>query len=68
MKIGNYAVIGAGAVIASHVPEKAVVVGNPARIVECRNLPEYDETSVYPGVPFLQDFLSENKIVKRKTE
>ena len=32
--IGDRAVIGAGAVVARDVPEKAVAVGNPARVVE----------------------------------
>lgn len=33
-KIGNNAIIGAGAVIIRDVPENAVVVGNPGRILE----------------------------------
>lgn len=31
--IGNYAVIGAGAVVVKDVPERGIVAGNPARIV-----------------------------------
>lgn len=66
VKIGDYAVIGAGTVVASHVPEKAVVVGNPARIVKYRDLSEYDETSVYPGEIKKRNFQPENKITKEK--
>jgi serine acetyltransferase len=33
ISIGDHAVIGAGAVVVDDVPERAVVVGNPARIV-----------------------------------
>lgn len=33
VKIGNNAVVGAGSVVIRDVPENAVVVGNPARVV-----------------------------------
>ena len=31
--IGEYAMVGAGAVVTKDVPPKAVVVGNPAKII-----------------------------------
>lgn len=34
--IGDYSVIGAGAVIAKNVPVGAIVIGNPARIIKYR--------------------------------
>jgi len=36
--IGNGCVIGAGSVVTKNVPDFAVVVGNPARIVKIRNV------------------------------
>ena len=35
--VGNYAVIGAGSVVVSNVPEFAIVAGNPAQIIKYRN-------------------------------
>lgn len=42
IKIGKWSVIGAGSVILKDVPDYAVVVGNPGRIVKF-NLPEINE-------------------------
>lgn len=40
--IGNNATIGAGAVVVKDVPENAVVVGNPAKIIKYRDMEVYD--------------------------
>jgi len=34
IKIGNFAIVGAGAVVTKDVPAKAIVVGNPARVLK----------------------------------
>jgi acetyltransferase-like isoleucine patch superfamily enzyme len=38
VKISDYAVVGAGSVVTANVPEGAIVVGNPARIIKWRNV------------------------------
>ena len=37
LKIGKWATIGAGAVVIKDVPDYAVVVGNPGRIIKIGN-------------------------------
>ena len=37
IKIGEYALIGAGAVVIKDIPDRAIVVGNPARIIGWMN-------------------------------
>lgn len=38
IKIGNNSVIGAGAVVITDVPDNAVVVGNPAKVVKYKDI------------------------------
>ena len=44
--VGNNAVIGAGSVVVKNVPEGAVVVGNPARVIRITNTALF---SIYDG-------------------
>jgi len=39
VKIGDHAVIGAGAVVAKDIPPWGIAVGNPARVIRYRNQP-----------------------------
>lgn len=42
--IGEYALVGAGAVVTKDVPDRAVVVGNPAKIIKTiDDIPDYRE-------------------------
>lgn len=52
VKIGDYAVIGAGAIVNKNVPRGAIVVGNPARIINFRDLNKIlKDTRVIPDYP-----------------
>lgn len=60
--IEDYAVVGAGSIVLSNVPTKAIVAGNPARIIKYRDLAEtdlYQEIPPYPEQSFITegDFL-----------
>ncbi len=65
VKIHDYAVIGAGSVVTAHVPEKAIVGGNPARILQFRseiniNAPIKDFRARY------EDYIPETQVCKLK--
>jgi len=55
LRIGQHAMVGAGAVVTRSVPPYAIVVGNPARITGYTNAPKTAgaerETSVFPSTP-----------------
>lgn len=40
VKIGNGAIIGAKAVVANDIPDYAIAVGNPAKVIRYRFLPQ----------------------------
>ncbi len=67
VKIGNFAVVGAGSVVSRHVPEGAIVAGNPAKILRYRKIPPLDKEIVekYPyWEDVFKDFLPPEKILK----
>ena len=43
IEVGQYAMVGAGAVVTKNIPEYVVVVGNPARVIG--KVPDYDKCS-----------------------
>ena len=63
--IGKGAVIGAGAVVAKDVPDYAVVVGNPAKIVKYRNKDIFEKL-YNEKEPFVYAKLGHKKKVRQK--
>lgn len=63
VKIGIGAVVGAGAVVAKDVPDYAVVVGNPGKIVKYRNAKVFNQL-LEDGNPFVYNKLGHKKIDK----
>jgi UDP-2-acetamido-3-amino-2,3-dideoxy-glucuronate N-acetyltransferase len=67
--IGKFAFIGAGAVVTKHVPDYALVVGNPARQIgwmsEYGHRLEFDKDGVAVCEESSQKYKLENNIVKR---
>jgi maltose O-acetyltransferase len=49
VRIGQGAVVGAGAVVSKDVPSWAVVVGNPAKVVRLRKQISADDTRMAPS-------------------
>lgn len=68
VQIGDYSVVGAGSVVTAHVPEKAIVAGNPARIIGYRQFEFRNEVPSYPeGAEIInQGFLPLTHICKKK--
>lgn len=73
VKVGDFSVVGAGSVVTSHVPNGAVVAGNPAKILRYRDLKEVMakeqwKQDNYPNdaVIIRENFLEEEKIANTK--
>ena len=67
VSIGNGAIIGAGAVVAKDIPDYAVAVGNPAKVIKFRNKEEYDKLS-NDEEPFVYEKLGHGKVFRKKSE
>ena len=63
--IGKGAIIGAGAVISKDVPDYAVVVGNPAKIVKYRDKDIFEKL-YSEKEPFVYNKLGHKKEIKQK--
>lgn len=67
--IGKYAFIGAGAVVTKHVPDFALVVGNPAKQIgwmsEFGHRLEFDKNGIAKCPESEQEYKLENNIVTR---
>lgn len=69
--IGDYSVVGAGAVVNRHVPEGAIVAGNPARIIKFRddlfNIKRNRDIPAYPDAATIQKlgFLEKDKVCRK---
>ena len=59
--IGKGAIIGAGAVVSKNIPDYAVVVGNPAKIIKYRNKNKFDEL-YNTNQPFVYEKFGHKKI------
>lgn len=65
VKIGKGAVIGAGAVVPKDVPDYAIAVGNPAKVIGYRNQIEFDKL-YKESEPFVYYRLGHKKTFKNK--
>jgi UDP-2-acetamido-3-amino-2,3-dideoxy-glucuronate N-acetyltransferase len=70
--IGRYAFIGAGAVVTKHVPDYALVVGNPARQIgwmsEYGHRLNFDENGLAECPESRQKYTLNENIVERETK
>ncbi len=64
VSIGCGAVIGAGAVVSKDIPDYAVAVGNPAKVIKFRNKEAYDKL-LNEEQPFVYEKLGHGKIFRK---
>lgn len=63
--VGKGAIIGAGAVVSKDIPDYAIAVGNPAKVVKYRNKLKFEEL-LSSKDPFVYSKLGHQKIIKEK--
>lgn len=65
VKIGKGAIIGAGAIVSSNIPNFGIAVGNPAKVIKYRDSKKFNE--LYNEVtPFVYDKYGHKKIFAEK--
>ncbi len=47
VSVGKYAIVGAGAVVTKDVPDYAVVVGNPAKVIKMLDAEKFSDTEMH---------------------
>ncbi len=66
--LGKYCFVGAGSVVTKDVPDYALVVGNPARILyyvcECSNKMQFDENNIFKCKVCGKKYIKDKGIVK----
>lgn len=68
VKIGDFAVVGAGSVVTKHVPQGAIVAGNPATIIKFRDKDIYNNSDNFISIdpPLKKEYLPEDFICQKK--
>lgn len=68
--LGKYSFVGAGSVVTKNVPDYALVVGNPARVMyyvcECSKKMEFNNDNYFKCPLCGKEYIIENDIVKEK--
>lgn len=47
VSVGKHAIVGAGAVVTKDVPDYAVVVGNPAKVIKMLDAEKFSDTEMH---------------------
>lgn len=65
--IGKGAIIGAGAVVSKDIPDYAIAVGNPAKVVKYRSVETFTKLLIEKE-PFVYNKFGHKKIMMKNTE